>query len=235
MAKNERAKTIMQEYTSGGLNGNPELLEQASRELGLSGALKDKFMAGQFRGDVDANGNLIEVNQQTNEAKPVTQTTTTPQGQTTTAPVQSFKITQQNRQDARARSSQAAAMQRAIVMAGAQGARMGDPDVYKGMADEADANAQASLAQADRLKGSMMASDKRAAQQYRAEALKHQEQATKLRELETKARGGQSPQGTMQTTAPKRVFNENAFRSKFQEKHGRQPTDAEIAPYRNAQ
>ncbi len=231
MAKNERAKTIMQEYNSGGLNGNPELLEQASKELGLNGALKDKFIAGQFRGDVDANGNLIEVNQQTNEAKPVTQTTTTGQS----APVQSFKVTQETKRDERARLGRLAAMDRAVVMARAAGARQGDPDVYKGMADEADADAQAALAQADQLKSSQYPSDKKAAAQYRSEAQKHQDRAMKLRELETKARGGQSPQGTMQTTAPKRQFNENAFRSKFQEKHGRQPTDAEIAPYRNAQ
>jgi hypothetical protein len=196
MGRNERAKIILDEYKSGGLNSNPDLLEQASRELGLSGTLKDKFIAGQFRGDVDANGNLIEVNQQTGEAKPVTQLTSPPQPPTTnpadatrsrtaTAPVQSFKVTQEAKKDERSRLNRAAAMDRALVMANATSARMGNPADYEAEAAQAEQDAIDAEAQAKEV-------GPRRAGPYLSEASKAKARAAHFKELANKSRGAQS-------------------------------------------
>jgi hypothetical protein len=237
MARNERAKQILDEYKTGGLNGNPELLDQASRELGLAGTLKDKFIAGQFRGDIDGNGNLIEVNQQTGTATPITQLTQPPQPptanpsdamrpRTATAPVQSFKVTQEAAKDERSRLNRAAAMDRAVVMARATSARMGDPAEYENLATQAEKDAADAAAQAKEV-------GPRRATPYLAEEGRAKARATQLRELATKARGGQSL-GAAQPSAPTRQFNEKAFKSAFAIKNHRQPTEAEINLYRNA-
>jgi hypothetical protein len=215
MGRNERAKIILDEYKSGGLNGNPELLDQASRELGLSGTLKDKFIAGQFRGDVDANGNLIQVDQSTGTATPITQRTEPSQPPTTnpvdaarprtaTAPVQSFKVTQEAKKDERSRLNRAAAMDRALVMAGATSARMGDPSQYEADAAQAAQDALDAEAQAKEV-------GPRRAAPYLSEASKAKARAAHFKELANKARGGQSL-GAAQSSATSGSFDLDAWK-----------------------
>jgi hypothetical protein len=87
------------------------MLNAASEELGLSGPAHDKFIAGQWQGGTDAQGNLIEINKQNQTVTPVTQN-----GQ----PVQSYQTTQEAGRNQRAAAAQAGATQRAGMRSGTQ-------------------------------------------------------------------------------------------------------------------
>jgi len=104
MDTDRRKRLILSEYNSGALN-SPELLEYAADELGLSGPIREKFIAGRMRGAIDENGNQIQINQQTGIATPVTTAEGVPQG--------SFAKTQLGAANTRAANAQAGANYRA--------------------------------------------------------------------------------------------------------------------------
>jgi hypothetical protein len=73
MDKDRRHRLLADLYKSGGLN-DPDQLQYAADELGIPGSLREKFIAGQMRDAIDENGNLGQVNRQTNTFTPTTQT-----------------------------------------------------------------------------------------------------------------------------------------------------------------
>lgn len=66
MDSRDRKRLILSLYNTGGLN-DPELLEYAADQLGLPATMREKFISGQMRDAIDEEGNLIQVNRQTNE------------------------------------------------------------------------------------------------------------------------------------------------------------------------
>lgn len=66
-----RKRLLAQLYQSGALN-DPDQLKYAADELGIPGALQEKFIQGQLRDAIDESGNLIQVNRQTQKVLPVT-------------------------------------------------------------------------------------------------------------------------------------------------------------------
>lgn len=103
MDTNSRKRLIAGLYGSGALN-SPDLLEYAADELGVPGTLREKFISGQMRDAIDENGNLIQVNRQTQEVVPVTR-----DGQ----PVGAFAGTQEAGRNRRAAAAQVGATARA--------------------------------------------------------------------------------------------------------------------------
>lgn len=108
MEKRDRMRNIIALYNSGGLN-DPDLLEYAADQLALPGPLREKFIAGRMRDAFDQDGNLIQVNRQTNEVTPVL----TPEGK----PQGSIQGTLEQGRNRRAAASQAGQNQRAAARA----------------------------------------------------------------------------------------------------------------------
>lgn len=69
MEARDRKRLLADLYKSGGTN-DPEQLEYIADQLGIPGALRPKFIQGQMRDAVDADGNLIQINRQTQEVLP---------------------------------------------------------------------------------------------------------------------------------------------------------------------
>lgn len=66
MEARDRKRLLADLYKSGGTN-DPEQLEYIADQLGIPGALRPKFIQGQMRDAVDADGNLVQINRQTQE------------------------------------------------------------------------------------------------------------------------------------------------------------------------
>lgn len=98
MDSRDRKRLIVSLYNTGGLN-DPEMLEYAADQLGLPGNLREKFVAGQMRDAIDDEGNLIQVNRQTNEVTDIGR--------------KSYEITKEAGRERRATAAQSGANYRA--------------------------------------------------------------------------------------------------------------------------
>lgn len=139
-------------WKAGLADGNPELKAEIAKRLKLPGTLPD---SDKGTIEVDANGNYTVVHGRTATANQVTAPKTATDGTTAPAPVGAFKATalaERKRQFGittaqraeLARLGRDAAMNRALVMAGASANRLGNPQVLSGIADglESDADSQ---------------------------------------------------------------------------------------------
>lgn len=231
--KKEQAEAARKIYQSGVADGDDEFKATLAQRMGLQEKLPDSD-----KGTVqtDANGNFTIVHPRTATAETVTDKTTgNPAGSWSAAQFRQAEEGRNKRAEERRKQSE----RNATIMAGGQVARMGDPTIHQKNIAEIDQD----MASADSEISGILARQK-------SEGFLPTDAATlnQLRQrkniLERERRGEreklgkiESSQGNLQQrgggTTP-RTFNEKAFKAKFQEKHKRQPTEDEIAPYRNA-
>jgi hypothetical protein len=215
MGKNERTKSAIAIYNSGGAN-DPETLSAISDALGLPADLKPKFVAGEVIPQADENG--------------VVQLISKRDGSKMDTGVQSYEVTKETGRNQRRDQNAVDAMKRTQTIVQAGVAKLGDvPELEKTRsmletyADEKDQEA------AD-LAGSQLKSDKESAAKLKQEAQQYRLHSATLAETIAKAKGAQ--QGASRTQQPKRKWTPTpAFRTGFKQKYGREPTQADIDAY----
>lgn len=109
MEARDRKRLLADLYKSGGTN-DPEQLEYIADQLGIPGTLRPKFIGGQMRDAIDADGNLIQINRQTGDV--------TPTG------TQSYEVTKQAKADQRSQAG-IASRERIAAMPARSGASAG--------------------------------------------------------------------------------------------------------------
>lgn len=191
LPQEKQAEGARKMWMAGVADGNPELKAELARRMGLKEELPDTDKGSV---QVDGKGNYQVVHGRTATAKTVEGTTTGAEGETTKiGPVSSYKKTVEDDRNERFAKSQALreklakmgwaeAMKRAQVMAGAAGARLGDPDEYETWAEDLESKA-------DTLEKSGTKTDKTNAGKLRT-------QANDMRVRGSKARSAQRQSGT---------------------------------------